>query len=119
MLFNCFISHGYLPRDFRKTAIVPITKNKSGNSSEKANYRPIALVTACSKILESCLLIILEKYLHTYDQQFGIKSQHSYPALFIIVLLMLNWNYLKVTLPHFTVVIYGLHTKSQHLLDYV
>ena len=26
LLFNCFISHGYLPRDFMKTAIVPIIK---------------------------------------------------------------------------------------------
>ena len=43
----------------------------------------------------------------------------SYYALFIIVLLMLNWNCLKVTVPHFTVVIYGLHTKSQHLIGYV
>ena len=64
----------YLLRDFRKTVIVPIIKNKSGNSSDKANYRPIALVTACSKIFESCLLILLEKYLHTHDQQFGFKA---------------------------------------------
>ena len=77
MLFNCFISHGFLPRDFMKTAIVPIIKNKSGNSSNKANYKPIALVTVCSKIFESCLLIMLEKYLHTHDQQFGFKSQHA------------------------------------------
>ena len=77
LLFNSFISHGYLPRDFMKTAIVPIIKNKAGNSSDKANYRPIALVTACSKIFESCLLIMLEKYLHTHDQQFGFKSQHA------------------------------------------
>ena len=77
LLFNSYISHGYLPRDFMKTAIVPIIKNKAGNSSDKANYRPIALVTACSKIFESCLLIMLEKYLHTHDQQFGFKSQHA------------------------------------------
>ena len=58
LLFNCFISHGYLPRDFMKTAIVPIIKNKTGDSSDKSNYRPIALalVTACSKIFEICLL---------------------------------------------------------------
>ena len=61
LLFNCFISHGYLLKDFMKTAIVPIIKNNSGNSSDKANYRPIALVTGCSKIFESCLLIMLEK----------------------------------------------------------
>ena len=77
MLFNCFISHANLPRDFMKTAFVPIIKIKSGNSSDKANYRPIALVTACSKIFESCLLIMLKKYLHTHDQQFGFKGQHA------------------------------------------
>ena len=77
LLFNCFITHGYLPRDFMKTAIVPIIKNKSGNTSDKSNYRPIALVTACSKIFESCLLKMLEHYLETHDHQFGFKSQHA------------------------------------------
>ena len=39
-----------------KTAIVPIIKSKTDNSSDKNNYRPIALVTACSKIIELCPL---------------------------------------------------------------
>ena len=26
LLFNCFITHGYLPKEFTKTAIVPIIK---------------------------------------------------------------------------------------------
>ena len=60
-----------------KTAIVPIIKNISGNTSDKSNYRPIALVTACSKIFESCLLKMLEQYLETHDLQFGFKSQHA------------------------------------------
>ena len=63
--FNCFILHSYLPRDFMKTAIVLIIKIKTGDSSDKNNYRPIALVTACSKIFEICLLEMLEQYLHT------------------------------------------------------
>ena len=77
MLFNCFITHGYLPEDFMKTAIVPIIKNKTGDSSDKGNYRPIALVAACSKIFEICLLKMLEMYLDTDDHQFGFKSQHA------------------------------------------
>ena len=48
IIFNCFVSHGYLPSDFMKTAIVPIIKKKTGDTSDKNNYRPIALVTACS-----------------------------------------------------------------------
>ena len=44
--------HGYLPRDFMKTAIVLINKNKTGDSRDKSNYTPIALVTVCSKYLK-------------------------------------------------------------------
>ena len=77
ILFNCFISHGYLPSEFMKTAIVPIIKNKTGDTSDKNNYRPIALVTACSKIFELCILSIIENYICTHDHQFGFKKQHS------------------------------------------
>ena len=77
LLFSAFITHGYLSGMFMKTAIVPIIKNKTGDTSDKNNYRPIALVTAASKIFELCLSVILENYLFTHDQQFGFKSKHS------------------------------------------
>ena len=60
-----------------KTAIVPIIKNKTRYPSDEGNYRPIALVTACSKIFEACLLKMLEIYLKTDDHQFRFKSQHA------------------------------------------
>ena len=60
-----------------KTAIVPIIKNKTGDTNDKNNYWPIALVTAASKHFELCLSVILENYLFTHDQQFGFKSKHS------------------------------------------
>ena len=77
LLFSAFVMHGYLPSMFMKTAIVPIIKNKTGDTSDKNNYRPIALVTAASNIFELCLSVILEDYLFTHDQQFGFKSKHS------------------------------------------
>ena len=63
-----------LPAEFMKTAIAPSIKCKTGNSN---NYRPIALVTACSKIFKLCLLEIIEVYLDTHDHQFGFRKQHS------------------------------------------
>ena len=66
LLFNTFILHGYLPADFMKTAMVPIIKNKTGDTSDKYNYRPIALVTAASNLFEICILEILETYLLTH-----------------------------------------------------
>ena len=58
LLFSAFITHGYLPDMFMKTAIVPVIKNKTGDTSDKNNYRPIVLVTAASKFFEICLSII-------------------------------------------------------------
>ena len=60
-----------------KTAIVQNIKNKTGDTSDKNNYRPIALVTACSKNFELCILSIIEDYICTHDHQFGFKKQHA------------------------------------------
>ena len=35
-----------------KTIIVPLVKSKIGDASDKNNYRPIALVTVASNLLE-------------------------------------------------------------------
>ena len=77
LLFNTFILHGYLPADFMKTAIVPFIKNKTGDTSDKNNYRPIALGNAASKLFEICSLEILDTYLITHDHQFGFKTKHA------------------------------------------
>ena len=76
LFFPC-ISHGYLPADLIETTIVPIVKNKSGNLSGSNNYRPIALATIVSKILESVLLMKCSDYLNSCDNQFGFKFSHS------------------------------------------
>ena len=60
-----------------ETTIVPIVKNKSGNFSDSNNYRPIALATIVSKILESVLFMKCSDYINSSDNQFGFKSSHS------------------------------------------
>ena len=77
IFYTSVIVHGYLPTDLMKTIIVPIAKNKNGDSSDVNNYRPIALVTIASKIFEVVLLNFLEPYLLTRDNQFGFKKGHS------------------------------------------
>ena len=46
-LKNCIV-HAHLPSDFVKTSLDLIIKSKTGDSSDKNSYRPIALVTAVS-----------------------------------------------------------------------
>ena len=60
-----------------KTAIVPILKNRQGDTSDKNNYRPIAIVIALSKIFELCIMRMIETHLVTSDNQFGFKREHG------------------------------------------
>ena len=71
------LSHGYLPSTLIKTTIIPIVKKKSGNLSDSNNYRPIAIATITSKLLESVLLLKYSAYLTTCDNQFGFKASHG------------------------------------------
>ena len=66
-----------MPPDLIQTTIVPIVKYKCDNLYESNNYRPIALTTIMSKLLESVLLLKCEEYLFTSSNQFGYKKGHS------------------------------------------
>ena len=43
-----------------------------GDTSDKKTYRSIAIVTAMSKILELCIMKLIETHLLTSDNQFWI-----------------------------------------------
>ena len=77
LFYTSVITHGYLPLAFMNTIIVPLVKNKTGDTSDVNNYRPIALVTIASKIFENVLLDILQPFMRTCDNQFGFKKAHS------------------------------------------
>ena len=55
-----------------KTSIIPILK-----TSDKNNYRPIAMVTAMSKLFELCLPSTLNNNLCTSKDQLGFKRRHA------------------------------------------
>ena len=77
IFYNKVISHGHLTDDFMKTIIILLINNKSGDTSNVNNYRPIALVTVASKIFEIILLEMLTPYLNLTDNQIGFKKGHS------------------------------------------
>jgi hypothetical protein len=56
LFFNAVISHGYIPEQFMDSVIIPILKDKKGDITDKDNYRPIALTSVLSKVLEILLL---------------------------------------------------------------
>ena len=56
---------------------MPLVKNKSGDITDKNNYRPIALSTMSSKIFERILLERYDECFDTVDNQFGFKKDHA------------------------------------------
>ena len=55
MLAECitgFFVHGFLPDSMLSTVLVPIIKDKTGRIDRMANYRPIALASVMSKVVE-------------------------------------------------------------------
>ncbi|KAK2192979.1 hypothetical protein NP493_19g09025 [Ridgeia piscesae] len=57
--------------------LVPVIKDKAGKISYKDNYRPIALASVFSKIIEVIILGRTEIYLDTNPNQFGFKKKHG------------------------------------------
>ena len=70
------LNHGHVPTAFMKTSIIHTLINSNSDSSDKNNCRPIAIVTAMSKLFELCLSKLLDTFLVTSDNQFGFKRKH-------------------------------------------
>ena len=75
--FSGLLTHGTLPDSMLSVVLVPVIKDKSGKVGSIDNYRPIALASILSKVLEKLLLDRLSLYFTTTDNQFGFKPKHS------------------------------------------
>ncbi len=73
LMFNAMLAHGYIPSVVMMVIIVPIVKKKGLDARESSSYRPIAIDSVISKILEIIILHYCRKYLGTKDNQFGYK----------------------------------------------
>ncbi len=75
MCFTGLLMHGILPDSMLSVLLVPVIKDKTGKISSIDNYRPIALASTISKVLERIILDRLSEYVGTTDNQFGFKSK--------------------------------------------
>ncbi|KAK2189073.1 hypothetical protein NP493_115g03011 [Ridgeia piscesae] len=77
MCLTSFFAHGFLPESMLSVVLVPVIKDKAGKISSKDNYRPIALASVFSKIIEVIILGRIEIFLDTNPNQFGFKKKHD------------------------------------------
>ena len=77
MCLTGFFVHGYLPESLLTVILVPVIKNKAGNINSKDNYRPIALASIISKVIENIILVRIQDQLESNPNQFGFKRRHG------------------------------------------
>ena len=77
LLFNSMIAHSFVPTDFCFGMIVPLLKDKHGDSSRLDMYRGITLSCTVSKLFESVLVAMFGNSLQSSDLQFGFKKNSS------------------------------------------
>ena len=77
LLFNAMVVHGFVPSHLMDTIIIPLLKDIKGDISDKDNYRPIAITSVSSKIVELLVLNRFNNCLSTSCNQFSFKSKHS------------------------------------------
>ena len=83
-LFTTMLRHGYIPDLLTTGVIVPLIKDKLGDSSDMSNYRGITLSSSISKVLEYVIAEVCEDCLVTPDLQFGFKKEHSTTCSFVV-----------------------------------
>ena len=72
-LFTACLRHGYMPKGIRDCILIPVPKDNSCSE----NYRPIALASTLSKVVEHIILTKYEHFLCTNPLQLGFKSGSS------------------------------------------
>ena len=65
-----------MPKCFRDCVLVPIQKG-SNDATLSQNYRPIALASSLSKVLERLIISKYKTFFHSNALQFGFKRGHS------------------------------------------
>ena len=75
LAFTGFFIHGFLPESMISVLIVPVIKDKAGAINSKDNYRPIALASIVSKLVEKIMLNRMETHMLIQSNQFGFKKK--------------------------------------------
>ena len=75
ILCTAMMKHGYIVNTILETVIISVIKNKSGDATDRHNYRPIAIRTTMSKVLELLALHKMYYYLYTTDNQYLVLNK--------------------------------------------
>ena len=74
--FTACFRHGFIPHSISDCVLIPIPKG-SKDACHSQNYRPIALASTLSKVIEHIILLKYRDYFSSSQLQFGFKAGSS------------------------------------------
>ena len=90
LFFTSLLRHGYISQCLRDCILIPLSKrNKDITCSQ--NYRPIALASTLSKILEHLICMKFAAFLSSSPLQFGFKAGSSTSICYTVILFLSSW----------------------------
>ena len=75
--FSGLLAHGILPDSMLPVLLVPVIKEKTCKVSSLENYRPIALASILSKVLQQIIFDRLQQHKKNTNNQFGFKKKRG------------------------------------------
>ena len=75
-IFNTSLARDIIPAVWKQSTIIPLLKPGKAEDECKS-YRPVSLLSPTVKVLEKCLLTILQQHLPAKDHQHGFRPGHS------------------------------------------
>lgn len=91
-MFNLSLSSGQFPKPLKTAVVVPVPKK--GDRHDIANYRPIALLSTISKILERIVADKIGGFLDRFDIlnsfQHGFRRNHSTETAIVSLMQCIN-----------------------------
>ena len=77
LVFKMFLVHGHVSSMIMVSTIIPLIKDKLGDTNASNNYRSIALSSLVLKIFDWVVLLLFDKNLSTDELQFGYQEKTS------------------------------------------
>ena len=88
--FNVAISDGVFPDELKLANVVPVFKK--GDSTVKANYRPISILPSLSKVLEKILFNRMSSFFEGVLSKFLCGFRKSYSTQHALLNLLKHWQ---------------------------
>ena len=80
MCISALFIHGFLPDSMLSVVLVPVIKDKCRKINDSDNYRPIALASVISKVVEKILLNRMSDLLITTSIKVHYGNKKSTPV---------------------------------------